>query len=295
MVRVSEDDGTVPVLHLPPVESAVKPAGGPVALAPPAPRAAPAARARPVAPAKPTAPARSTEEPTAELPAATEPAGEARPSRRRWALIAGAAAVAVLATAASAYLVFGTGKAKVGRAKNPAPGGAAPVPARGAAPTPPAPSAPKGVAARPGPSPREVVAAALAADPDKFRYVRLTDAVLRGRVLTLRGAVRSPALKPEVEWVAKHAVRQSGLGADVQVENELREPLELVHEAVARKFGKEVTVTAVRLDDGRLTLEGSLTRWAHLLPARELAVRTLEEAGLGPITTWDNHLKKPMN
>jgi hypothetical protein len=139
-----------------------------------------------------------------------------------------------------------------------------------------------------------VVAAALAANPVKFRHVRLADVALHDHVLILKGAVRSPAMKAEVERLAVDAVRKAGLELDVRVENRLQEPLDLVREAIARKFGKEVIVTGVRLEDDRLILEGKLTHWGDLQPAREYAVRALEEAGLGPITTWDNHLKKPM-
>jgi hypothetical protein len=78
-----------------------------------------------------------------------------------------------------------------------------------------------------------------------------------------------------------------------RVENSVREPLEVVRKAIARKFGKNVIVTAVRLENRNLMLEGELTRWEDLRPAREVAVQALEEAGLGPIRGWDNHLKKP--
>jgi hypothetical protein len=72
-----------------------------------------------------------------------------------------------------------------------------------------------------------------------------------------------------------------------------RSPLEVVQEAIARKFGKKVIVTGVRIEDGKLTLEGELHRWEDLRPAREIAIQALEEAGLGPIKDWENHLKKP--
>jgi hypothetical protein len=71
------------------------------------------------------------------------------------------------------------------------------------------------------------------------------------------------------------------------------EALAVVREAVARRFGEKVVVTAVRLEDGHLTLQGQVDRWETLQPAREAAVRALEESGLGPVRSWDNHLKKP--
>jgi hypothetical protein len=72
-----------------------------------------------------------------------------------------------------------------------------------------------------------------------------------------------------------------------------RSPLEVVQEAIARKFGKKVIVTGVRIEDCKLTLVGELQRWEDLRPAREIAIQALEEAGLGPIRDWENHLKKP--
>lgn len=71
------------------------------------------------------------------------------------------------------------------------------------------------------------------------------------------------------------------------------EPLEVVREAIERKFAKKVVVTIVRLENGRLTLEGELQHWEDLRPAREVAAQALETAGFGPIRGWDNHLKKP--
>jgi hypothetical protein len=70
-------------------------------------------------------------------------------------------------------------------------------------------------------------------------------------------------------------------------------PLEVVREAVEKRFAKRVVVTTVRVENGNLTLEGELLHWEDLRPAREVAVQALEATGFGPIRSWDNHLKKP--
>jgi hypothetical protein len=70
-------------------------------------------------------------------------------------------------------------------------------------------------------------------------------------------------------------------------------PIDLVREAIEKRFAKRVVITTVRLENGNLTLEGELLRWEDLRPAREVAVQVLEAAGFGPIRSWDNHLKKP--
>jgi hypothetical protein len=72
-----------------------------------------------------------------------------------------------------------------------------------------------------------------------------------------------------------------------------RAPLEVVRKAIERRFDKKVVVTTVRVEDGNMTLEGELNHWEDLRPAREVAAQALEEAGFGPIRSWDNHLKKP--
>jgi hypothetical protein len=69
-------------------------------------------------------------------------------------------------------------------------------------------------------------------------------------------------------------------------------PLEIVREAVEKRFGNRVVVSTVWVENGNLTLEGELLRWEDLRPAREVAVHALEAAGFGPIRSWDNHLKK---
>jgi hypothetical protein len=71
-----------------------------------------------------------------------------------------------------------------------------------------------------------------------------------------------------------------------------RTPLDTVRQAVQRRFDKRVVVTNVLVEQGNLTLEGNLQRWEDLRPAREVAVKALEEGGFGPIRSWDNHLKK---
>jgi hypothetical protein len=269
---------------------------------------APPSRARKTASApalRPKKPAPPTQVAIALPP--PEPAPTAA-RRRRWPLLAGAAAGVLLAAGSGGYLVFGLGKeppkkaavkkAPAAKGKPPAAEGPATARAAGTGDTgrasPPGPQSPPPGATPPAPSPpRELVSAALAADPGKFGRVRLTEVTLRDGVLTLGGVVPDAALKPEVEAAARRALREARAATVVRVEDRLRDPLALVQEAVARKFGGEVTVTAVRLDGGTLRLEGDLGKWEHLQPARETAVRALEEAGLGPIKSWENHLKKP--
>jgi hypothetical protein len=218
----------------------------------------------------------------------------------------------LLATGVGLYFFVGTGTAQVKKvptkkepvaqvkattpvrpaATAPAAASSATVVATAKVPTPP----PLPTAKEPRPpsrSPRDVASAALAADPAKFQGARLDDVALRDKVLTLNGIVASPAMKAAVETATVQAVTGAGFGMVVRVENHLRDPLEVVQEAVAKKCGSGVTVTAVRLEDGVLTLEGDLDKWEHLQPAREVAIQAQEEAGQGPIKTWDNHLRKP--
>jgi hypothetical protein len=70
-------------------------------------------------------------------------------------------------------------------------------------------------------------------------------------------------------------------------------PLDVVRNAMERRFDKKVVVTAVRIEDGNLILEGEVHQWQDLRPAREVAVQALEAAGFGPIRNWENHLRKP--
>lgn len=150
------------------------------------------------------------------------------------------------------------------------------------APPPPAPTPPKAV-----------IAAALQAQGPRFEKVRLQDASLADGQLTLAGCVATGAQKTEVEALAVSAVVQAGFDRPRQVVNKMRGPLEIVQQAVARKFGKQVVVTGVVLEKGRLRLEGALSKWQDKQPAREVAVAALVEAGLGPIPSWDNRLRKP--
>jgi hypothetical protein len=72
-------------------------------------------------------------------------------------------------------------------------------------------------------------------------------------------------------------------------------PREVVEAACRLYFGPEVRLTAVSLDKGALTLEGTITKHRQMQDAREVAVKALEEAGFGPIPSDKviNLLRKP--
>ena len=74
-----------------------------------------------------------------------------------------------------------------------------------------------------------------------------------------------------------------------------RSPREVVEAACQLYFRGEVRLTAVSLDKGVLTLQGTITKRRQTQDAREVAVKALEEAGFGPIPPDKvvNLLRKP--